>query len=395
MHARVTDSPPARGRAFFFAVPLAAAALPFLLGMSAPHDGAANPSAPPTGGVASAPHREAGASVPRGEAVSSVPRDFADPFVLRDGKTFYAFATGAMGAHLQAASSRDLASWTVLGEALPKVASWAVDSPELTWAPSVLPRQGRYVLYYTARHRASGFQCISRAVASSPAGPYVDDSTAPLVCDIAEGDEPERCGSIDPSPFVDQDGQAYLFWKSDENAAACHAAPHLWSARLSEDGLRTTERPTMLLSMDQAWEGPIIEGPSMIQSNDGYFLFYSANWYDGPDYAIGYATCSGPTGPCTKATKSGPLLASDGSLLGPGGQEFFTDDEGRSWMAYHAWSAPHAAYSSGGVRSLRVAPMTFDGGVPHVETGDARRVEMRGAEPGPGPTANQRADSDG
>ncbi len=306
----------------------------------------------------------------RADSLPGTPRDFADPFVLRDGGTYYAFATGAGGAHLQVARSRDLASWQTLGDALPRVPSWAADDAAYTWAPSVLPRQGRYVLYYTARDRASGFQCISRATASLPAGPYTDDSSAPLVCDLGGSGSAASCGSIDPSPFVDGDGQAYLFWKSDENAPACHAPPRLWSARLSEDGLRTVSPPAKLLAMDQPWEAPIIEGPSMVKKGGGYFLFYSANWYDGADYAIGYAACAGPEGPCKKATTSGPLVASDGETLGPGGQEFFSDAEDRIWMAYHAWTAPHASYASGGARSLRLAPLSFEGGVPKLEKPD-------------------------
>lgn len=321
-----------------------------------------------------------GTAPPRTEPASAAPLDFADPFVLRDGEAYYAFATGARGVHIQTARSRNHASWTLLGDALPRLGLWADDDPEFTWAPSVLPRQRRYVLYYTARHRASGYQCISRAVADAPAGPYVDDSSSPFVCDIdrsGSADAAERrCGSIDPSPFVDANGRAYLLWKSDENSPACHAPPRLWSQPLTEDGMSTAGDRAMLLAMDQPWEAPIIEGPSMLRRGEGYYLFYSANWYDGANYAIGYATCAGPSGPCTKVTKNGPLLKSDGAVLGPGGQEFFTDPEDRMWMAYHAWTAPHAAYASGGARSLRIAPVTFEGGAPKVGLGEALRVQM-------------------
>ncbi len=316
----------------------------------------------------------------REEPGSSVLNDFADPFVLRERTDYYGFATGARGMHLQAAHSRDLVSWTVVGDALPKLPSWAADDPEYTWAPSVLPRSGRYVLYYTARHKESGYQCISRALASVPAGPYVDDSVSPFVCDAdpngsARGTE-SGCGSIDPSPFVDGDGRAYLLWKSDENSPACHAPPHIWSRPLSEDGLRVLGERAMLLAMDEPWEAPIIEGPSMIRRDGRYYLFYSANWYDGPNYAIGYATCAGPYGPCIKATKDGPLVKSDGAMLGPGGQEFFTDASDRTWMAYHAWTAPSAAYTTGGARSLRLAPVTFEGGAPKVGRSETLKVQV-------------------
>jgi beta-xylosidase len=300
-------------------------------------------------------------AVPRHVSADRRGGDFADPFVLRAGRSYYAFATGANGQHLQAAWSRDLTDWRPLPDPLPRLASWAKDVGGLTWAPSVLSRANGYVLYYTTRDVASGYQCIARAVAARPEGPYVDDSARPLVCQAGDHGAAALCGSIDASPFVDADGAAYLLWKSDENSLACRSAPRIWSQRLSEDGLALVDRPTALLARDRAWEGDIVEAPSMIHHGARYYLFYSANWYASSAYAIGYATCTSPTGGCTKATVAAPFLQSAGPVLGPGGQELFTAADGSLWMAFHAWTAPHTTYETGGARSLRVARITFDG----------------------------------
>jgi hypothetical protein len=45
-------------------------------------------------------------------------------------------------------------------------------------------------------------------------------------------------------------------------------------------------------------------------------------------------------------------------------------------MVYHAWTAPHAAYANGGVRSLRIAPVTFGGGAPKVRLEEGLKVRM-------------------
>jgi len=287
--------------------------------------------------------------------------DFADPFVLPAGGAYYAFATGTQGRHLQVARSRDLASWTPLGDPLPRLPDWARDDGGLTWAPSVLARRDGYVLYYTTRHAASGFQCISRAVARQPAGPYVDRSPRPLVCQVGGGGRQRDalCGSIDPSPFVDAGGAAYLLWKSDENSLACRTAPRIWSQRLPDDGRALVGHPHALLERDRSWEGEIVEAPSMALHDGRYYLFYSANWYASSEYAIGYATCEGPTGGCTKVTLGAPFLASTGTMLGPGGQELFTGADGAKYMAYHAWTAPRTTYAQGGARSLRLARIDF------------------------------------
>jgi beta-xylosidase len=283
--------------------------------------------------------------------------DFADPFVLRGAGAYYAFATGAQPLHLQVARSRDLAAWTLLGEALPELPAWALKAPGLTWAPSALARRDRYVLYYTTRDAVSGFQCISRALSSTPEGPYIDDSSQPLVCQVA-GSAP-FCGSIDPSPFLDSDGRPFLLWKSDENSARCRTAPRIWAQALTDDGLSLVGPAQTLLAVDQRWEDTIIEAPSMVLYGGRYLLFYSGNHYDSGNYAIGYATCPNLFGLCTKATLGMPYLTSAGSMSGPGGQELFQDGEGAVWMAYHAWTSPKTSYGAGGTRSLRLARMTF------------------------------------
>lgn len=284
---------------------------------------------------------------------SPLESDFPDPFVLRDGDAYYAFATGGKGRNVQVARSRDLTAWAVLPDALPTLPSWAARDGGLTWAPSVLRREHHYVLYYTAADTGSGFQCISRAIASRIEGPYVDDSPRPFVCQT--GEATPFCGSIDPSPFVDAAGRAWLLYKSDENSPKCRTTPRIWSQELSDDGLNVVGEASSLLGTDRDWEGPLIEGPSMIRDGDGTLLFYSANWYESANYAVGYARCEGPRGPCRKMTIDGPLLKSRGGELGPGGQEIFRDTFGDAWFAYHAWSAPKTSYASGGARSLRFA----------------------------------------
>lgn len=286
--------------------------------------------------------------------------DFADPFVLRDGAAHYAFATGARGDHIQVARSVDLVRWARLPDALPVLPAWAAPEKHLTWAPSVLKRNDAYVLYYVAADTGSGFQCISRARSSRPEGPYTDDSDRPFVC------QADLCGSIDPSPFVDADGRAYLYWKSDENAVACGGTARLWGQELTVDGLSVTGAAVPLLAMDRAWERPLIEAPSMVLRGGVYTLFYSAGWYDSPSYAIGYATCERALGPCTKVTLDAPFLGSVGPLAGPGGQEIFEDASNATWMAFHAWTAPRASYASGGARALRLVRLSFANGVPSV-----------------------------
>jgi hypothetical protein len=113
-----------------------------------------------------------------------------------------------------------------------------------------------------------------------------------------------------------------------------------------------------LIRKDQLWEDPLIENPSMVKHDGKYYLFYSGNWWESHEYAMGYTVCDSVTGPCVK-----PLFAYKGKVMGPGGQEFFTDTQGNLWMAYHGWTSPNVGYP-GGSRSLRIDRVTFVDGKP-------------------------------
>jgi beta-xylosidase len=278
-------------------------------------------------------------------------RDFPDPFVLRTGSVYYGYSTNASGSNVPLIRSSDLTTWARLPDALPQLPDWSQSGR--VWAPTVLPRPGGYVLYYATRNRTTNQQCVTRAWSATPEGPFRDDSAAGLICQVDHG------GSIDPSPFVDGDGTAWLYWKSDGIAGV--EGPRLWVQRLTSDGMALAGSPTPVLGMDQAWETPVIEGPAMVRDGDRYYLFYVAGPWQTAGYAIGYATCATPQGPCTKPQAS-PVLASTGTLAGPGGPEFVVDGQGQRWMSFHGWGTPDVGYPRGR-RMLFLLPVRFDGGV--------------------------------
>jgi beta-xylosidase len=263
--------------------------------------------------------------------------DFADPSILQVGSTWYAYATNGNGKNIQAASSTDLVHWTLLPDAMPKIASWAQPVSSYIWAPDVIQLGNQYVMYYVARDNVSNRQCVGAATSSNPAGPFVDSSNQALVCQSSQG------GTIDPYPLLD--GQTlYLYVKNDGNC--CQLPTYIWVQQLTSDGLHVVGSPKSLIHNDHAWEGSVIEAPSMYKHNGRYYLFFSANDYSGSQYAIGYATCQTATGPCTQAPEN-PILASNlnqnPQLIGPGGQSVFTVGN-QTWMVYHSWN------ESGGIQ---------------------------------------------
>ena len=285
--------------------------------------------------------------------------NFADPSLLKVGDLWYAYATGDLVANLQVASSRDLVHWERLDDALPELPAWSALQKGLTWAPEVARTRAGFVLYYTLRHAASGRQCISVAVAQRPEGPFRDRRGRPLVCQERLG------GSIDPHRFVDRDGTAYLLWKNDGNC--CGLPTELWGQRLDGDGLALVGRAVSLgVRNDAAWEGDLIEAPTLWRQGDTYYLFYSANDYGSPGYAVGYATARRVLGPYRDGPGN-PILRSRGSAAGPGGQALVQTGNGGLWLAYHAWDAAAVGDEAGGQRSLWLDRLEFVDGRPRVD----------------------------
>lgn len=311
------------------------------------------------------------AAQPQAQFVPVFATNFPDPFILRVGRDFYAYATNAERhqANVQMAHSTDLTDWAPvrdgdrLHDAMPVLPPWAREG--WTWAPEVIRVEGGYVLHFTAKDRQSGLQCLGAAFSADPRGPFTSDAAEPLVCQTGQG------GTIDSSPFRDADGQLYLYYKNDGNARG--GPTQIYAQRLTPDGLHVTGDPVAVSRNDAPWEAHVIEAPTMVRHGDRYVLFYSANHFGWEPhqrlspYAIGYAACRGPMGPCADAPGN-PILHSfntrtEGCLSGPGHQSVF--NVGEQWfMSFHAHQAARGCVRvPEGGRFMYIAPLgwTRDG----------------------------------
>lgn len=289
-----------------------------------------------------------------------VNRDFPDPDVSRFGDTWYAYATNS-GANVPVATAPAPGGpWTVRGDALPALGAWA--STGLTWAPDVSRRaDGQYLLYYTARSRAAGRQCIGAALAGSPLGPFTPVGAGPLVCNTGEA------GDIDASSFVDTDGRRYLLYKDDRNAIG--QPPSIWLQPVAADGLAFQGGRTELLRNDRAEEAGVIEAPVLVRRASRYVLFYSAGPYGNASYHTSYATSAGIGGPYTKAFR--PLLTTaslDGAVSGPGGADV---DAAGGNVFLHGWLP-------GGGRGMYRADLGWASDLPVVRGSRVRTEAERG-----------------
>ncbi len=303
------------------------------------------------------------------------PKDFPDPSVLHAPTTgtYYAFATQNFASatqtiNIQESTSPDGINWTPSGvDPLPNLGSWA--RPGDTWAPSVAYNGSEYVMYYTATEAsAPSDQCIGVATSPTPGGPYTTSSPEPVVCQDGDDVSPtvdngNYGGSIDPDIFSDSSGSSWLIWKSDGNHIGISTT--IWSVPLAPDLLMpSSASPASLLTNHPGtWEGSVIEGPDMIQTGaHAYDLLFSGNQEGTASYAIGWASCSGPAGPCGDETTSGPLLSSAPGMSGPGGPDVYSLSDGETRLAFSAWEGTTIGYLSCGVRPMYLADITFGGG---------------------------------
>jgi beta-xylosidase len=128
---------------------------------------------------------------------------------------------------------------------------------------------------------------------------------------------------------------------------------------MAPDGLSLAGEAARLVRNDHAWEGAVVEAPTMWKHKGKYYLFYSANNYAGSDYAVGYAMADTALGPYRKASE--PFLKTtteQGPVLGPGGQDIVVAPSGETWMLYHSWD-PSVSY-----RNLNIDKLTWEGDKP-------------------------------
>jgi hypothetical protein len=262
---------------------------------------------------------------------------FPDPMAALTGADYYAYATGD---NFPILHSTDLVHWAGAGTAFTAATfpKWSTGNP---WAPSVLvmPVTSRrpcpgfkvalgapcFYFYYTGRSSLPGGpNCVGVATSDRPDGGFMDHGPLSNGTTTSRGEV--GCGdlsgysNIDPAPFVDVDGQAYLLYETGRDAAGNIAAT-ISAIRLAPDLVRATRSRVPLLTGTQWWElrgsDLIVEGPWLHRHRSSYYLFYSGGDFAG-NYAMGYAVGSSPLGPFRKS-RANPILKGNSAVVGPGG----------------------------------------------------------------------------
>ncbi|KAB8139694.1 family 43 glycosylhydrolase [Chloroflexia bacterium SDU3-3] len=243
-------------------------------------------------------------------------------------------------------SSADMVNWTDHGAPLSwKTFSWATGD---AWASQAIYRNGKFYWYVTVTSKALNRPAIGVAVSTSPTGPFTDALGKPLAS--------TSWGDIDPTVFIDTDGQAYLYWGN----------PNLWYVKLNQDMISYQGSPVQV-PLTTAGFGTRTgnpdratlyeEGPWFYKRNGLYYLVFAAGGI--PEY-IAYSTSPNPTGPWTYR---GVIMPTQGGSFTnhPGVIDF----NGSSYLFYHNGKLPGGG---GYARSVAVEKFTYnaDGSFPTI-----------------------------
>lgn len=185
-------------------------------------------------------------------------------------------------------STADMVNWTDHGSPLAiESFSWADDR---AWAPQCVERNGKFYFYVPVHSNISGGMAIGVAVGDSPTGPFKDALGKPLY-------ENGSWDHIDPTAFIDDDGQAYIMWGN----------PKVYYAKLNDDMISfASEVQTMDMSDTSVFggmtmkdkdgkettRGMYMEGPWFFKRNDYYYLMYAGGGM--PEHIL-YARSKKPT----------------------------------------------------------------------------------------------------
>lgn len=187
--------------------------------------------------------------------------DYSDPDVTRVGRDYYLVASSFNAVPgLPILHSTDLINWTIIGHALKRQPPFDVyDRPQHgngVWAPALRYHRGEFYLYYPDPDFG-----IYLVKARNPRGPWSD----PILVKAAKG-------WIDPCPYWDLDGKAYLISAMAGSRSGIKTV--LVLSRMSPDGTRLLDDGAIVF--DGHDRNPTVEGPKLYRRNGYYYIFAPA-----------------------------------------------------------------------------------------------------------------------
>lgn len=206
-------------------------------------------------------------------------------------------------------SSTDMVTWKEHGPKLHvKDFAWAKGD---AWAAHVVEKGGKFYWYVTVRHATINGFSIGVAVADSPLGPFKDALGKALITNDMTTKTEIDWDDLDPAAFVDDDGQAYLFWGNTRP----------YYAKLKDN----------MIELD----GPIIDIEGLPNFTEAIYVHKHGDWYyltyaSGFPEKISYAMSKSVTGPWQHKGILNELAGNSNT-----NHQSVIEFKGRSFFIYH------------------------------------------------------------
>ncbi len=167
-------------------------------------------------------------------------------------------------------STEDMKTWTE--HPIPLRANdfeWALGD---AWASQVIERNGKFYWYVTVSHKTIHGKAIGVAVADRPEGPFKDARGSALITnDLTTQFTKISWEDIDPTVFIDNDGQAYMFWGNTQ----------CYYIKLKENMIDTIGPIVPVLGLPRYTEAPWIH-----KHKGWYYLSYASEFPEKIVYAM-------------------------------------------------------------------------------------------------------------
>jgi arabinan endo-1,5-alpha-L-arabinosidase len=283
-----------------------------------------------------------------------------DPSIMKEGKTWYVFATGKTpdGGQFQVRCSENLTEWKLCGHVFDQIPDWIhKESPGTVdlWAPDISHENGEYRLYYAYSlfgKNTSGIALATNKTLDRASPDYKWIDRGPVLRSV----ESDDFNAIDPNFVLDAEGHAWLdfgsFWGGikmrrldDQTGLLSKEDTRLYSlASRSKPADAAPAKP----GLPPDWEA--VEAPFIVHHGGYYYLFVSWDLCCRgikSTYRTMVGRAKKTTGPYLD--KQGKSMAEGGGTelltgnerwLGPGGESVWMQpDDGHDLLVFHAYDA--------------------------------------------------------
>ncbi|KEY73192.1 hypothetical protein S7711_04158 [Stachybotrys chartarum IBT 7711] len=276
-----------------------------------------------------------------------------DPTVVKTPSGTYLAAY--TGDNVQLKTSTDRTTWRDAGPVFPNGAPWTTPytgGARNLWAPDISYRNGQYYLYYSASSFGSSRSAIFLATSATGAsGSWTNQGL------VVESTTTSNYNAIDPNLIVDTDGRWWMSFGS------------FWSGIKIVQLNPSTGKPAnnnLVSIASRPSNGGAVEAPYIVRRGNYYYLwvsFDSCCQGAASTYRIMVGRSTSVTGPYLdrdgrNMMQGGgtQMLATHGSIHGPGHNSIFADNDG-DVLVYHY-------YNNAGVAQLGINLVRYESGWP-------------------------------